>query len=151
MSSTNNNRDDTNKNNKNRYNFRAKRSRDPQEPQLPHVSDEPTLTITPKETNPLVKVADTPAPLIDIKAVITDLVVKELEGQTEELFDDVNNFIKEQFNANLKSTSDRFAKMTVNVIQEKVLTACHDMIHEHMDKFDVSIPIDKFRALIAAR
>lgn len=70
-----------------------------------------------------------------LKTIIENIMQDELEGTLNK----VDSKVTQAFNENLKKTSDQFAKLTIENIKSVILDSCHEMIHSHLDNFDLSL------------
>lgn len=80
-----------------------------------------------------------------LKTVIENLMQDELQYA----MDEVDARVSKSFKKNLKKTSDQFAKLTIDKVKDVILESCHDMIHQHLDGFDLTLSTKQFRKLIA--
>lgn len=83
-----------------------------------------------------------------LKVLIDDLVEDEIEAHLETVLETVDNHVHTAFNDKLKDTAKQFSKMTMPYIKSTLMSACHDMIHEHLDEFDLSLSTEQFKQLI---
>ena len=84
-----------------------------------------------------------------LKVLIDDLVEDEIEAQLETIFNTVDDHINCAFNDKLKETAQKFSKMSVGYIKSSIMSACHDMIHDHLDTFDLSLSTEQYKMLIS--
>lgn len=80
-----------------------------------------------------------------IKEKIESDVLTHLESQ---ISDQISDQINVAFDKKLKSTAQQLSATIVDSVHKTLLDSCHDLIHEHMDKFDVTIPVDRFKTII---
>lgn len=84
-----------------------------------------------------------------IKEKIESDVLTHLHNQIQDQINDqINNQINVAFDKKLKTTAQQLSAIIVDSVHKTLLESCHDLIHEHMDKFDVTIPVDRFKTII---
>ena len=84
-----------------------------------------------------------------LKTMINQLLDEEKDNILDEILTAADEHMEFSFNENLQKTSKKFAKMTMQYIKKSILSDCHDMLHEHLDEFDLSMSTDKFKQLIS--
>lgn len=73
------------------------------------------------------------------------IIKDRIETNVKEL---VNTEVSNAFDKKLKTTAKEMSGVIVESVQKQIMESCHDMIHEHMDKFDVTIPVETLKVIV---
>lgn len=84
-----------------------------------------------------------------MRRYLTNIIDDIMQREIEEIHESVDTQVTQSFHKNLKETSEQFSKLAVDKIKTVILEACHDMIHEHFDNFNLSLSTEQFRTIIA--
>ena len=84
-----------------------------------------------------------------LRGMVDTIIEDQLDDQVEATLEMVDEHLDVAFDAKLKETSKKFSKMSMEYMKKAILESCHDMIHDHLDNFDLSLSTDKFKTLIS--